>query len=208
MSVKVKNRVYAASHVLDALRSDKGVIDFNSIIPMPEQMLVSARMKTEHAAEDLYERGMLTRENIRNGDIARAIAQLQDLDHADRAAVQQMLENKIRTGFFRWHDWCDVRWRTGGNALDAIREDGFVEFTTYWRSPEPILEALSARFPGEEIVLEYADDMHQESGAKHYRGGQLVADNWGDLEFSLRMHGIDMEEYLREEDLDEEDQAA
>lgn len=79
-----------------------------------------------------------------------------------------------------WNGWNRDNWGTKWNGYDTKIEpvEGDLcrlRFDTAWSHPSPVLEALAARFPDEEVTVEWADeDFGYNLGAYRIEGGQIV----------------------------------
>lgn len=71
------------------------------------------------------------------------------LGNAERAIV----------GSDNWYDWNIENWGTKWNAVDTARisEDSF-SFDTAWANPEPVILALSLKYPKTLFQVAYADE--------------------------------------------------
>lgn len=94
---------------------------------------------------------------------------------------QLALDNAVAYGACDWYDWARKHWGTKWNAMDACASDGdardkSVEFQTAWTHPFPVVAELSRRLPGENILVEWADEDEGggNSGAYLIRGGAVV----------------------------------
>lgn len=72
-------------------------------------------------------------------------------------------------------DWARDVWGTKWNAYDVIRvSDTTVQFDTAWSHPEPVVGALSNRYPWETIHVKYADeDLGSNLGDYDMRAGLI-----------------------------------
>ena len=76
-------------------------------------------------------------------------------------------------GELNWYGWSREHWGTKWNAYQAKRLRGdAVSFLSAWNFPDPVLAALSSKFPDKEIRVAYADeDFGSNLGMVTYRGG-------------------------------------
>jgi hypothetical protein len=72
------------------------------------------------------------------------------------------------------YEWCNKHWGTKWNAYAQKRlGDTAIRFDTAWTTPQPVFEALSAKYPTVAFTVEYADeDLGRNAGKLHYRGGE------------------------------------
>lgn len=78
-------------------------------------------------------------------------------DDPESILVRDRLKNEFncKSG----HDWTNNNWGTKWNAYDQYDVyDDIIEFHTAWSSPDPIIEAISKKYPEIEISVMYADE--------------------------------------------------
>lgn len=207
-----------------------GTIDFDKLIPMPESLNIESGSSTDHGIElyltsvnplaegfgtdkmdadsfsDLL--GKLNRSrmfgsyrsSLSNGEISEiskheSVEKLIDLG---RQAVSNLLEYGAAT----WYEWRNRHWNTKWNACDCQYDgDNTIEFQTAWSAPHPILEELTARFPGVYITHQWADeDIGSGCGQLEYLNGECVGDltpesDTDALEFAVDLWGYTPEDY-------------
>lgn len=119
-----------------------------------------------------------------------------------------------------WSDWNRANWGTKWNGYSTKIEplDGDLcrlEFETAWSHPTPVMEALAAKFPGETIGVEWADeDFGSNLGTYRIVNGEVVdlfepergTDEANELAARLR-YGKTYAEVKAEWDADEIDSA-
>jgi len=89
------------------------------------------------------------------------------------------------SGFYEhcWYNWNIEHWGTKWNAYDSSVTGGpgdqaIVQFDTAWSHPAPVIEALSRRFPDENIDVMFADeDLGFNLGAYTMRNGEVVSES-------------------------------
>lgn len=165
------------TEVRDAIRgrflkedgSDDGeqVFDFDKLIPMPPSLSCTSGTESQIAK---YEMGYQER-----GRPAFQPAPHQ-YEHADQAVVDQCKENIRLHGYPTWYEWKIEKWGTKWGAyFQKEIEPNILSFQTAWSCPLKILEALAAKFPEVEFVVQYADeDVGSNCGTLTFRGGELV----------------------------------
>lgn len=114
-----------------------------------------------------------------------------------------------------WYNWNVENWGTKWNAYDVAWEDlddGRVQlnFDTAWSHPEPVITALSKKFPYEVLEVRYADeDLGSNCGTYKIRDGIAydgVIDPGGDEALELACdikYGVPYAEKKREWDTEE-----
>lgn len=174
----VTTRIKAPEHVIQALVSDNR-IDFETLIPYPGKFDWNG---VSGSAETLAEKAV-------GGPVSEnpllASLQLAARDRADIKALSddefeqfvQMLRNHRSTGFFHQMDFAREKWGTKWNAYESVVDAaaGIASFDTAWSFPEPVITALSERFPDYDIAVEYADeDIGSNCGKLLFRAGKIV----------------------------------
>lgn len=81
-----------------------------------------------------------------------------------------------------WYHWCIENWGTKWNArlntsLNFNDDDTVILFVTAWSTPEPIIYALSKRYPDIDIVCEFADeDIGYNCGRYGFKNGNDIVE--------------------------------
>jgi Ferredoxin-like domain in Api92-like protein len=117
--------------ILDFIRSEESVVDFNSIVPMPDDVAARASQQEEAAP-------VLT---LGDGTTVKAI----------KYPATWIAEewNKETWG---------TKWNARYAAYSAKDPKHAVEFATAWYAPVPVFKALAKRFPDHKIVIHSDDD--------------------------------------------------
>ena len=195
----VINKLYATAGVLDALSGDDGVVDFRSVLPFPDGLYDPADggiiMLAEQCAETVFNKpdsdfeplAMLQRAGRKKWSAA-------DLDDRGLEQFICMVKSKHATGFYHVMDFAREIWGTKWGAYSVKREPGHVSFQTAWSAPEPVFTALSAKFPEEEIRIEYADEgLGSNCAILVLSGGRVVSRIDQGEEFARELWGWDEE---------------
>ena len=108
------------------------------------------------------------------------------------------IENVFRYGYTTWFGWRCEYWGTKWNSADLDRIDGdTIAFNTAWASPDPVINALSQRYP--ECVIEHwwaDEDAGQNTGYSRIQNGDAETLSLPDgspyaLEIYVRCRGMD-----------------
>lgn len=213
----VTNIISAPRHVLESLINEDGHVDFNKVVSFQGRFDWNGiRLDAEQAAE------VITKAPLSENPI---IASLERQNRSDVDVLKmndegfeqfvRMLRNKRKTGFFHTMDFAREKWGTKWNAYSQKLsiDDGFIQFDTAWSCPVALLEALSVKHPGVEIVVKYADEDHGSNcGTMTIKDGQIVAHvcagKWSDMTELDRKKWVEFAEevtgWVREEEDDEE----
>lgn len=196
----VKNRLSFAGpdsdiqKLLDTVKNDElgiGTIDFNKVIPMPEDLMIESGSRTTNGlkAVDQYIKG-----NRLNDYLCKArIDELQDILNKHMSELPEEEQdtweigvnsavNIVKYGYPNWYDWSVDTWGTKWNACgycEGIDYSDFehFEFDTAWSAPIPVLSKLSEMFPKIDIHHKWADeDFGQNVGDVMYRNGKIYMD--------------------------------
>lgn len=198
-------KINASNEVINALKNDKGEIDFNTVLPRPaifkefgefiaiisENDLnrfiehLNAKDK-ENGLEPLSER--LAKTPIQ--ELAKIASQIREniereavtfvdkflkLDNAKNLALHTYC--KLTTGSSDPLDWSTEHWGTKWNASEVIIDDKYLEMQTPWGFPFPVIYELSKKFPDETISVEYADeDLGHNCGSFAVKNGEIISE--------------------------------
>ena len=207
-----------------------GTFDFNKLIPMHPALMIECGSETENGislyltainpdtpdydlpkmprdqfyellgrlnSERMYTRynGNLSAEEIEKYTKYSSFGKLADLG-------KQAVDNLINYSATTWYDWCINNWGTKWNSYDPWKgEDHGLMFSTAWSAPHPVIEELSAHFPGVYFTHEWADeDMGSNCGRREYLNGECVGEyvpesETESLEFACSVWGDSPEDY-------------
>lgn len=134
--------------VVEFVKSDYGVFDFNKIVPMPETF---RKYDTTN-----YPNGKQLKVGQRVSWKEDSPIVTEELIEEYKQATREQAE---KYGVVGWYDWSVKYWGTKWNACDAlVTEGGVFFFDTAWSAPIPVLTALSKLFPEVEIQFAFADE--------------------------------------------------
>lgn len=127
------------AQIKQAVRSEDIVFDFNTLIPMPEQ-LVGTTSPFRLPKQNLNET-------------------YQQFEARLYTAVRALIVRAGACGgHVDWYTWACENWGTKWNAYDASETERGWVFLTAWSHPEPVIEELSRRFPDVIFHVKYADE--------------------------------------------------
>lgn len=192
---------------LKADGSDDGeqVFDFHKLLPMPEDLDCTSGSEASIAK---YEMGYHTR-----GRPPFKPAPHQ-YERADQALVDLCKENIRKHGHPTWYEWKIENWGTKWGAYQQEEvEPNILKFETAWSCPVKILEALAAKFPEVDFVVEYADeDIGSNCGTLTFQNGELAKAEHPHgqeaVQFAYRVNGYSQEAIEEREREIAEDEAA
>lgn len=201
----VTNILKASSFVIAALKGSEELVDFNTMIPMPESV-----KNIECNGDDrlvAFLNGEISMDAVERTPIMTLQLSniLQELKDGGMSKWRDdrfenfitMLRNQRQHGVTSWYDFGCERWGTKWNAYSIYKTYDGVQFDTAWSAPHPVITALAAKFPDERIEHLWADeDIGSNLGHRvYYRGGVeeiLVEDP---VDFALTITGCGREYY-------------
>lgn len=115
----------APKEVIDFLKSEGSEVDFNTVIPQPDDndpVFTAERHEYKNKDGEVWGVG-------------------------------------YSLGGYSPMDWARSHWGTKWNAYDIERPDEtHVQFDTAWNHPDPVISALSLKFPDADLHVKYADE--------------------------------------------------
>lgn len=146
--------IYAAPDLLAKLKTqlqtDEEAFDFNTLIPMPEEIKTITCGSTTTEID---------------GEKVRLSTWRDGPDGPQPVNEQELI---AKHGASNWYDWCIKHWGTKWNAsYSEVEEDTdylCYTFDTAWSPPEGICEALRERYPEADITWFYREDGQQFAG--------------------------------------------
>ena len=210
---KIKEEVMVISDGEETEDCGYGTIDFNRIIPMPEELnieegpsiILSVATYLLAACPHTIDAGV---EKLSIDDFKKLYAKYgrefisydvlktayETAFQANAAGRNEFLwygerfcRNYLNYGHIYWYPWRFDKWNTKCNAYDfwTYDPDGLI-FCTAWRPPHPIVEELSKRYPSVTIRHEWADeDYGANCGRRVWLNGEIV-DRYDPKQFSKR----------------------
>lgn len=185
--------------VLDEIKFDgekRGSFDFNKVIPMPKSLEVESGSLTGVAIsayldklresdspaleEELkvvssmgrYRSSHMTEERMANALKNSGMAKDELI-----ALGKRYVDNQREYGAPTWFEWRTKNWGTKWELEpeDTRMSGSTLEFDTAWSPPEPIVEALSQRFPDIVFTMRWAsEDIGYNVGERTYEAGKVT----------------------------------
>lgn len=175
----VLNVITASDEVLDALITD-GIVRFNNIIPMPDELYKDIWI---HSIAEDYALAVIHNEKPPEG-----------LNDSHMEQAKEFIENHKKYGYLHAMDFARRRWGVKWNAYDTIRQGNKVMFLTPWQSPIPVLLALSRHFPNECIqYLAANEDRGYNCFSGYLENGRAIVN---DLDTLIGVGSRDFAEHL------------
>jgi hypothetical protein len=193
----ITNVIKANKHVLDFLRDgdtaaitagagtavavqdedERPEVDFNNVMPIPEALKnLSAEYKTFDTQEEVDAYNAEQRTAALVWPVAFRPSPDQVYAITDRQYGELVHEHGTALD---WYNWNTQNWGTKWNAYSADRTgDTELRFDTAWAHPEPVIRALSKKFPDEVIVAQWADeDFGHNVGEYATQDGETITSN-------------------------------
>lgn len=137
-------------------KDDAPVIDFNKLIPMPEDIrdtrvdsyneeaFTYFLYKNPYIDTSFFDRSDRHSINQEYGHIIANRYKTEELNQLYKAGEKQY-DNIKRYGSRNWYDWSVKNWGTKWNAMEAdvnFGDHSYISFDTAWCAPVPIIELI------------------------------------------------------------------
>lgn len=135
------------------------LIDFNVIVPMPDDLKIDETTAGHDAM--LYLK--LQHDPNRTEDFEKVKEKVDGWSEESREGYMELgrayIKNLRMYGATTWYDWRRTHWGTKWNAYDQhLDGDGSIWFNTANSTPAPVIERIAQLFPEVTIDLLYADE--------------------------------------------------
>ncbi len=170
MANQVFNDVVFAGNVdriKAAIGDERNAIDFEKLIPMPEDLSV---IENGHAAEAvsaylsavnpeneavIYEKYRINDYNALYDELSTSFVALKDdlksVDFRNVLFGKRYANNVRKYGYITWYDWRIAMWGTNKAAFEAAWDGSTLTFSTVENCCEPIIQKIALMFPEAEI---------------------------------------------------------
>jgi hypothetical protein len=138
--------------IIDYIKGEDRVFDFDKIIPMPECLNADSAPYDFTIAANVKE--YVKRNNIQISDKTKAALKTAESRYESREKdddqTAKFLKAMEETGYWSWYNWRIDHWGTKWNAVDAeishAKDSISYQFDTAWSMPYCIFKALSKKF--------------------------------------------------------------
>lgn len=168
-----------------------GSIDFNKLIPMPEELNIESGSRTEKGlrlymafvkeSEALAYQGLVSPPEVHDAAVQAHLEKYTKLEQDDPETWtlgKRAAENILKHGAPTWYEWANKNWGTKWNAYrcQPLGPGAHtMRFLTAWSGVPKILEALSRKYPDQRITYRWADeDIGYNVGEMVFEKGQVV----------------------------------
>ncbi len=203
-------------------------LDFNKVIPMPEDLKVKAgssgmtgliilhfksyeeeqkqKINAVYRAFNGFNRDIYL--DPRYMDIIKKYYEDTSKFKEDIELGEKYLDNYCKYGYSNWYDWCIDNWGTKWNCDDFKVGKDMMIYVTAWDFADKIILKLSKEFPDAVFECKYSnEDYGSASGIVEIKNGELFLQNY-DLSYEEldEIWNTDIEDLSKanEVDLDEE----
>lgn len=180
----VTNTIEAPKEVIESMLDSEGFVDFNLIVNRHKDLELNGANGVNGEAECAAE--LMCKEKPSDNEL---IARLEAVNRLRSSAIDMsedsfeqfvlMMRNKRNHGFYHMMDFARNSWGTKWNAYAQGGDSNtaeIVSFSTAWSHPEPVVKALSIKFPSHEIKVKYADeDTGSNCGSYIVKNGEFVS---------------------------------
>lgn len=208
----------AFQHMLHKLRAEDkplGSIDFNKLIPMPQELNIECGSRTD-AGLKLYREFMAesaavsigtlhASDNVRTAEVAAHLEKWDAKEKADPELWElgkTALQNIQKYGAPTWYEWSIQHWGTKWNAYQCRplnEKDDTMVFLTAWSSVPRLVKLLSEKYPDQKITYRWADeDLGHNVGEIVFKDGEQIEENIPDsgsraaYEMAAELTGADL----------------
>lgn len=154
------NTIYAEgspeqiSEFLEKIRGENGVLDFNTVIPMPELLKNTGSGSCT-----------IDGQSVRSWYIDERADYEKKKPGKNRLFTADEEAKLVEIGHRNWYDWSNANWGTKWNACDPEIEQHSAEaasvriaYRTAWSEPLPILKKLIELFPHLALTFEWSHE--------------------------------------------------
>jgi hypothetical protein len=137
--------------ILSEIKSDESKFDFNKIVPQPDELEGTTAP-------------------------ARIISDEEYAEDSSKGITKAMSDELIsKYGYNNWYDWRYEHWGTKWNADEVYISDNEITFNTAWCNPQPLLVALSRKYPDIQFNIGFADeDFGHNTGTYILKDGEEI----------------------------------
>ncbi len=191
--------------LLETIKGDSTVFDFNQVIPMPKELNIESSSKQsisfavyvyqnfgkiDQTLENMHKYHCNKHEKLLLDDYIKLLINQQSVD---LSLGKQAYENLQKYGYKDWYYWCIHNHGTKWNAVESCVEGNVLQFQTAWSPPIPVIEKLAELFPNLTIHHIWADeDMGVNCGETFYYANDGKVDTYIES-FSQQAYAIYVE---------------
>ena len=154
--------------IFDSIKDEesKRVIDFEKVIPMPEELSIDSNLSAETVIVLLMRQARFLFFGPYSPEVKDAWERYEkwpdDLKEKSEELAKKYLMNIAKYDYPNQYSWHIAKWGTKWNSIEGYgtqrREDDTIYFETANGFCEPVIEALSKQYPDVEFIYEAADE--------------------------------------------------
>lgn len=179
--------------VFDFLKGEDTVIDFNKIIPMPEELDIESNSDGTNGMNYL----LYLHNKVANAHFEEYYERVESFPEDRKNKCIELgkayLSNISKYGHATWYEWCRANWGTKWNAYETYREGDALYFQTAWSAVPDIVSKIAEMFPEVGLEYEWADEDfgynvgrgYSENGEFYYNSCISNSDEAWELVFDL-----------------------
>ena len=167
-SLTLKGERETMEKVFDSIKNDedKRVIDFDKVIPMPEELNIESNSAAETIIILLMRQARFMMFGPYSPEVKDAWERYEKMDdqrkEENEALAKKYLMNIAKYDYPNWYSWHIGKWGTKWNSIEGYgtqrREGDTIYFETANGFCEPVIEELSKKYPDVEFIYEAADE--------------------------------------------------
>lgn len=181
--------------MLREMHFSKGEVDFNTIIPVPEELMIEQSSAPETGYDALYGDWTKPAKAWTWKEAAKKLGHPFPLESREQVIAcinayenpglyfdhaKLYKNNNDKHGYFTWYGWCVEHWGTKSNAEEAsinnLAEAIEIRFATAWSFPDPIFKVLSQAFPALEFDILTIDEIVEQPERYVLKNGERIRD--------------------------------
>jgi len=196
----VKNIITARAETINKIKEkyfEDGVLSFQKVIPMPEDLNIESSGRGELGLMYLYiENNKINKDTINkvyrslncfHTDIYKekrfqdAIKEYEEKKDSEEIIsrielAKKYISNYEKYGEAEWYEWCVSNWGTKWDASRVFNNETMIIFETAWSCPAKVLIEISRGLNGDEFELKYADEDFgsDNNGIVHFKNGDIL----------------------------------
>lgn len=154
--------------IFDSIKDEesKRVIDFDKVIPMPEELSIESNTSADTIIVLLMRQARFLFFGPYSPEVKDAWERYEkwpdDLKEKSEELAKKYLMNIAKYDYPNWYSWHIDKWGTKWNSIEGYgtqrREGDTIYFETANGFCEPVIEALSKQYPDVEFIYEAADE--------------------------------------------------
>ena len=154
--------------IFDSIKDEesKRVIDFDKVIPMPEELNIESNSACDTIIVLLMRQARFLFFGPYSPEVKDAQERYEKWPEEHKQKYEEMakkyLMNIAKYDYPNWYSWHIAKWGTKWNSIEGYgtqrREGDTIYFETANGFCEPVIEALSKQYPDVEFIYEAADE--------------------------------------------------